>query len=153
MMVSGISVPISLSIATIAPAVRGFSQWSKLKKFQKELAIHDLGIPNTNIIAEARGWQTRYYDQDSNQFCQECSWYGWSYVIMSLDGEMVRTKDERFCEHFARHHNGFGHPSGGSWQSFYYMDYLFRLINHANLYQYPRRGHSRRLSDAAYLCC
>ena len=81
--------------------MRFVSKWSELKRFQKDEIIQDLGIVNRNVVAEARGWQTRYYDPHSEQYCEECHWYSWShqYTInetknnkLYLDKEIVELK-------------------------------------------------------------
>ena len=105
-MVSGIS------IATIAPRWTSvFSGWTKLKIPQKENLIYDLEIPNRGVVAECRGWDCRYYDQSSDQYCPICQWFRWSYMYvigkdMSLDHEILKIKNEQYSEHFYQYHNG-----------------------------------------------
>jgi len=67
-----------------------------------------------NIIAEARGFETSYYDRESPEYCVECCWHSFSYVYcingpdMVLDREILELKGSQYTEHFSRFHNGYG---------------------------------------------
>src|SRR5215469_16913974 len=89
-----------------------FSNWDKLKRFQKEELLHELRYSNMNIIAEARGFETSYYDRESPEYCAECCFYSYSYFYvingpdMVLDREILELKGRQFTEHFQGQHNG-----------------------------------------------
>jgi hypothetical protein len=106
------------SITTLAPIWSGiFERWSqgKLKRSQKQDIVEDLAYINTNPVAEAYG-ETRFYDRDSPNFCNECSWFAWSYRYivnynrgnedLCLDNEICKLKGEQFVIHWNQHHNG-----------------------------------------------
>ena len=108
--------PSSANIETLAPKWTGvFGRWDRLKRFQKDEIVQDLGYVNTNIVAEARGY-CRYYDPHSEEYCETCHWYSWSYQYVInetkdnifLDKEIVELKGKQYASHFYEHHNGIG---------------------------------------------
>jgi hypothetical protein len=114
-------VLILQNMQTLAPKWSAvFERWDKLKRFQKEEIVEDLATGNKNPIAEARGFQTRYYDPENNQYCEECLWFSYSYswVInhntrdgeIYLDQDIVKIKGQQFSQHVFEHHNG--HDNG-----------------------------------------
>ena len=89
-----------------------FDKWDGLKKYQREAITYDISQPHKTPVCEAHNWNVEYFDKTSPKFCDECSWFSWSYnyVIngerMDLDQEIVKLKGEQFCDHWIHRHNG-----------------------------------------------
>lgn len=99
-------------IYSLSPNWMGvFQKWDNLKRFQKEALVTDLGYFNKNPVAEAYQWDCSYFNKESDKYCAECSWFGWSYTYvvtgdMTLDKEIVELKGGQFADHWDSHHNG-----------------------------------------------
>lgn len=103
---------VQSGIYSLAPSwMSVFEKWDDLKRYQKEAIVLDLEKLNKNPIAESHSWNCSFFNKECNDYCAECSWFGWSYkyVItgdLTLDREIVDLKGAQFTEHYVKEHNG-----------------------------------------------